>query len=253
MVSISQAVDLGPIGTLVLACAIVFVAYYIKGLSGFGTAMILVPTFAVLYDPATGITITTLFDMIAGGMLLVSVWKRIDWKFVIPVLAVFLPGAYLGVYLMKSFPQDILKDVLGAGLIAYIVLLVGNDRLRVPAALGKILGRLLCPVAFVAGFGGGLLGISGPLLVGYLKLLHRKTYFRDQVIAILAFGAVWRFGLYRWNAVAMNVEAGSLGIMLICMAAASWVGSRHHYRVPEMAFNRMVAAMLLVPTVKLFW
>ena len=235
------------------ACLTVFAAYYIKGLSGFGTAAVLVPIFTLLYDPATAIITTTFLDMVAGAFLLISVYRRLDWKFVIPILLVFFPGAYLGVHFMKSIPKDLLTHILGGSLIVFISLLLLDKIIQFPATMTNRIAQLCLPVAFIAGVGGGLLGISGPLLVGYLKLIHEKTYFRDQVVGILAFGAFWRFFLYRSNSLTMNIETSGVVFIIIFMSVAVWVGSRHYLRVKETAFNRIVALVLIIPTIKLFW
>ena len=60
---------------------IILLAYFIKGFSGFGPALVIVPLFTLLYDAPSALLLAAVFDVFAGGILLRSVWKEIDWKF----------------------------------------------------------------------------------------------------------------------------------------------------------------------------
>jgi len=54
----------------------VFLAYFLKGFSGFGPALILIPMLSVTIDPETAITAAAFFDAIAGIILFIHVRKK---------------------------------------------------------------------------------------------------------------------------------------------------------------------------------
>ena len=76
----------------------VFAAYFIKGFSGFGPALLIIPTFTLLYDPYLALSYSGIFDFIAGISLIGTVYKSINWKIVLPITFFLLLGAYLGIF-----------------------------------------------------------------------------------------------------------------------------------------------------------
>ena len=67
---------------------IILAAYFIKGFSGFGPALIIVPFFTILYDAPSALVLAVIFDMFAGAFLMYSVRKEIDWRFVLVIFIV---------------------------------------------------------------------------------------------------------------------------------------------------------------------
>ncbi|NOX88086.1 MAG: sulfite exporter TauE/SafE family protein [Calditrichaeota bacterium] len=235
-----------------ITVALVFVAYFVKGFTGFGPALILIPTLSILYNPPGAIFLATFFDLIAGFLLLRSVYRQVDWKLVLPVLALFFPGAYLGARLMTLLPVMILKKILAFALIFFIILILINSfRQHKFLKIGKSL-LLQTVLSFFAGFGGGLVGISGPLLVIYFKLSFPKSYFRAQLIAIFAFGAAWRLFLYHSLGAGPQLSTPKLLLLITVTLLAIWTGAHFHLKVNEQKFDRIVAFILLIPSVFLF-
>ena len=237
---------------LVISLA-VFAAYFIKGFSGFGPALILIPSLTLLINPETAIFASTYFDIIAGIILFISVRKSIDWKFVIPITLLLFIGAYFGANLLKIISTELLTQIIGYGLILFSAILIfqkqnGDDQIK----QSKIKQFVSLPIALIAGFSGGMIGISGPLLVIYMKLNYNKTYFRNQLIAIFTFGAIWRFALYRMHDIAFEMDILLIIMLTVIMLVGLWLGQHLHLKVDEKNFNRIIAFMLLVPAINLF-
>lgn len=236
----------------IIALLAVFVAFFVKGFSGFGPALVLIPSLTLLYDPETAITASALFDLIAGPILFVSVRKRIDWKFVISVVIFLFVGAYFGALLLQSFSTEILKRIIAVGLMVFIIILIlQKKQTDIQVSTNKRMKMLRYPIALISGFSGGLIGISGPLLVVYMKLIYKKIYFRDQLIAIFMLGAGWRLLLYRSYQIKFNLDWITLGLMICFLLIGLWLGKRYHSKVNERKFNRIVALILLIPTINL--
>ncbi|MBN1408646.1 MAG: sulfite exporter TauE/SafE family protein [Calditrichaceae bacterium] len=237
---------------LLLTCLAVFIAYFVKGFSGFGPAMILIPSLTLLYDAETAISASTYFDIIAGIILFISVRKSIDWKFVIPITLLLFIGAYFGAHLLKSIPTQLLEKNIGYGLILFSGILIfqkQND--DEPVIQSKIKRIISLPIALIAGFSGGMIGISGPFLVLFMKLNYKKTYFRTQLIGIFAFGAIWRFSLYRIHNIAFEMDIILIIILTAILLFGLWFGQHLHFKVNEKNFTRIIALILLIPAVNL--
>lgn len=237
---------------LILASIAVFAAYFIKGFSGFGPALILIPSLTLLFDAETAISASTYFDIIGGIILFFSVRKSIDWKFVIPITLLLFVGAYFGAMLLETVSTALLELVIGYGLILFsLILILQKDNADKPVNQSRMKRIISLPIALLAGFSGGMIGISGPLLVIYMKLNYTKTYFRNQLIAIFAFGAVWRFALYQMHHIAFNMEIIWILILTVVMMIGLWIGQHLHVKVNERNFTRIIALILLIPAVSL--
>ena len=235
---------------ILLAGLAVFTAYFIKGFSGFGPALILIPSITLLFNAETAISAATYFDIIGGIILFFTVRKSIDWKFVIPITILLYIGAYFGANLLKTISTQLLEKIIGYGLIIFSAILItlkqnGDDEIK----QSKTKRLLSLPIAFIGGFSGGMIGISGPLLAIYMKLNYKKTYFRNQLIAIFMFGAIWRFSLYRMHDIAFDMDLWLLIILTIVMLIGLWFGQHFHFKVNEKTFTRIIALILLIPAI----
>ncbi len=236
--------------SLILALMSVLVAYFLKGFSGFGPALVLIPALSLLINPGSAISAAALLDILAGLLLFFTVYKKIDWKFVLPVTLLLFAGAYPGAYLLKHISTALLKITIGLGLLLFIALLLLGNRDNNRGTGGKY-EWMKYPIALFSGFTGGLIGITGPVLIIYLKLRHGKTYFRTQLIAIFFFGAVWRFFLYRMNAIPMDIPTNQFIFMALFLVIGLYYGHRRQMHINEKNFNRVVALVLILPALNL--
>jgi uncharacterized membrane protein YfcA len=232
---------------LVLGILVILSAYFVKGFSGFGPALIIVPFFAILYDPPSALVIAALFDFFAGCILVYTVRKEIRWSFVLSVFAVLGIGVVVGSHLLGRIPVEDLKKIIGAVLLifSFIILLQTNGTRRKNIQKYTFLKY---PAAFVSGFLGGLVSMSGPPLIIYMKMMYQKAFFRTQLIAIFLLETAWRYLVFLYHDVPMSIPLQSLIVYFICLLAGLWLGSRLHVKVNEVVFNKIVAIILLVPS-----
>ena len=238
---------------LILAALVVFAAYFLKAFTGFGPAMIMIPFFAILYDPGTAITAATLYDFLAGMILLVSVRKQIQWKFVFSIFASLAFGAIFGSFLLGNVPDYWVKKIIGITIFIFAIVILFQKNGNSEKKKSRKIQTLKYPIGAFGGFLGGFIGISGPPIIIYLKMLYEKSFFRTQLIGIFFFGAGWRFMLYRINDIPFNLEYHEIGIFLVVMLVAAFAGTKLHFKVNETIFNRIVAILLIVPSLNLIW
>lgn len=182
---------------IILAALVVFFAYFLKSFTGFGPALIMVPFFTLLYDPGTAITTAAFYDFIAGFILLITVRKQIQWRFVFSIFAALAIGAILGSLLLGTVPDYWIKKFIGLTIFVFALLILFQKNGNLHLKENKSLQRLKYPIGALGGFLGGFIGITGPPIIIYLKMLYEKSFFRTQLIGIFFFGAGWRFVLYQ--------------------------------------------------------
>lgn len=231
--------------------ALVLIAYFIKGFSGFGPALILIPVIAIFYDPHTALLMSSFLDFIAGPLLLIPVIRRIDWKFVIPVTLLLFLGAYIGVSFLTALSPNILKKIIAVVLLIFITFLVLQKE-RSSLVVNKRFNRLRYPVSLLAGLSGGVTGISGPPLALFLKLTTKKDYFRTQLIAVFTFGSFWRFFWYQQSGLVFSINKSYLVLFVISMLIGLWLGNKFQIKASETTFNRVIALILLIPVLNIW-
>ncbi len=238
---------------LLFALGTIGFAYLIKGFTGFGPALISIPILSIFYPPAQVIYLATFLDIIAGAYLLKEVYRLIDWKFVLTVLLFFLPGAYYGAHLLFHLELTLLKKLLGLAILFFVGLIWLNTLPSFKMKHPKRSLKITISLSFLAGIGGGLFGISGPLLVIYFKLLFKKALFRAQLIAIFFFGALWRLLLY--HQIGLQVQWTTLQLLLFVgfMVFGLFTGKKLQLRVNHQTFDRLVGLVLLLPGLRLLF
>ncbi len=228
----------------------VFIAFFIKGFSGFGTALLLIPLFTMLFGAKAALPTTALFDIIAGFILIISVRHKIFWPFVAKTTAALFLGAFIGVSCLSLIPHFILGKIIGFGLLIFVIVLLLQKKGGNAKEEGKT-SKWQFLVATISGFFGGLIGVSGPILAVYMKVRYNKEFFRTQLIAVFFFGSIWRMILYNIHGFHIAFNIYQIAILIFVLLLGLWVGRHIHLKVNENLFNRIIAVILLVPIVKL--
>jgi len=237
---------------LYLGMLIILIAYFVKGFSGFGPSLIIVPFFALLYDPSSALLLAAVFDFLAGAILLGTVYKRLNWRFVLSVFSALAAGTLLGSFLPGRLPADMLKKIIGAVILIFSLMILLQKKEK-GAYLHIDKTWVKYPAGFLSGFLGGMVSMSGPPLVIYMKMVYEKDFFRTQLIGIFLLGTAWRALLYFWQGIPMRIPPAALFVFFIFLLGGLALGNRIHLQVSELSFNKVIAVILLIPAFGLFF
>jgi uncharacterized membrane protein YfcA len=163
--------------TYIGICLIVFLAGFTQGISGFGSILLSLPLLAIFLDIKTVIPLVALIALCITVILLIQLWKHLDWRTIYPLLVGALPGIPLGVFFLKSLDKDMIQWILGIILISYS--LYGLFFLSTTKGIGKDWSYLF---GFFSGCLGGALSASGPAVIVYTSL---QTWSKDKIKATL--------------------------------------------------------------------
>jgi uncharacterized membrane protein YfcA len=236
---------------LILAAFIVLSAYFLKGFSGFGPALIMIPFLTLLYDPATAIVVTTMLDFLAGVILIIQVRREIKWSFVLPIILMMAIGASFGAYWLGKLPVHTIRQIMGSVIALFaLYILLQRENNYAENARQELLKY---PAGLISGILGGLMSISGPPLVIYMKMFYPKTFFRSQLIVIFLFGAGWRLILYYINNIQVNLNYSVIPVFILVMMIGVFAGNKIHVRVSEVLFSRIIAVIIFVISIKMIF
>ena len=229
-----------------LAFVVTFVAYLVKGFTGFGAGVVMVPVLLLVMDLKLVVFAACVCAVANGIALSIHSWRHVAWRAIAGVLAGLVVGLVVGVEILATLSGHALKMWFGVLVCVFAVKMLWQE-LRVrqddwepwPAWLGPFYGSL-------GGIIMGVYGGGGPAIVVYLvHRLRGKNVFRASCIVLFFIGDVLRLGGYVWERM-MTREALILSCITVPAAlVGGYLGTKVQDRVEASTFRLLVAGLLL--------
>lgn len=159
--------DLSP-DILAAAVAIALAGGFVRGFSGFGLALIVVPAMALVVEPRLIVPVAILLQL-GGAVQLVrpalplADWRSIRWLLVGAALA-----TPIGLLIVKAVPADPMRIGIGAVTLAASLTLGIARNFTISARRGPAVG-----MGILSGLCNGAAGVPGPPVVFYLMARAR--------------------------------------------------------------------------------
>jgi uncharacterized membrane protein YfcA len=228
---------------------IIFVAFFIRSLTGFGSAIVSIPLLALLFDLKFAVPLEALFEVAFSVLLLSRVYKSISKFTLIPLIIGTIIGSLLGTYILYVFPNIYLKKSLGLVIIVFALnLLMGKTVSHVK----PISSRLGVLAGTAGGVFGGLFGISGPAFVIYLTYkLKKKDVLRASLIGLFAIDYSWRICVYATTGL-LTMETLKFSLILTpSLVLGTILGHKSHFLISEKRFIQVTGFILIVSGISL--
>ncbi|MHB1084397.1 MAG: sulfite exporter TauE/SafE family protein [Thiobacillus sp.] len=238
------------VGQVVIAAAILLAAYFIRGITGFGSGLISVPLLALFLPLKFVVPLILLLDFTASIVIGGFNFKRVKWGEVAVLIPFGIVGVILGTNLLVNLPPGPMLIVLSAFVFIFAVrslFYIHGD---------KPISRVWAvPASLTGGTVGALFGTGGPPYVIYLS--HRirdksdlratfsALFFTEGVMRIVSFliaGLLMTATVWVAYAAALPLMLGSL-----------YMGGRVHVGMSQGQMTRLVGVLLLVSSVSLLF
>ena len=228
---------------LVLVPVVVFTAYTVLGLTGFGSTMVSIPILAHFLPLSYLVPLMALIDCVSAASVMrqgrgdVS---KAELKRLVPLMFVcFL----IGLTVLVGVPDRYLRVALGLFAAA-----VGIHGILNPTVRGSISSLWVIPAGLVGGVVAAIFGAGGPIYATYFAgRLKDKGQMRSTMSALIAISAFSRAILYAIGGLVLHA-AVFLGVA-VC-APFAWlglrVGSRIHVSLSQEQMRRAIGAVLLL-------
>lgn len=229
-----------------LIAAATLLAGLVRGLVGFGGALILVPILSLFLGPVTAVPVLNLVDGVATLPLVPDAVRRCRWAEVVPLLvgAVLLLPA--GVWVLRYTDPTVLRHVMS------VVILGIAGCLAAGARYARSPGRAASAgVGALSGLMSGSIGLSGPPIVLFwlggqadarTARANMIAYFALSTIAVIATMA--GNGLFTWPVLRLSI------VLMPIYATGVLLGARGFRHASERAFRLfalgLIAAVALV-------
>ena len=239
----------------VLLPLIAFAAFFLKAVSGFGPALVVVALGSLILPPQLVVAMSALLDAVAGVTLFAMDPETKGRRFWIPPALAIVAGSVIGGVLLSLVDPAIFKTLLGVS-----ILLLGlwfgllRGRGNGEGLSGELPARATGPDVIAAGLGGvmgGFLGISGPPILWHFGRKLGKEPLRAILIPIFLAAAIARVGTYVGTGVINGQVLLAFAVALPGLIAGILAGNRAFVRISEQAFGRIIGAILFLVGVRL--
>jgi uncharacterized protein len=182
----------------VLVPAVLFLATFIRSAFGFGEALIAVPLLAFVVPVEVAAPVAVLASITVSVIAMVQDWRQVHVRSAGWLVLSTLPGLPLGLLLLKTVAEPIVKGILAVVIITLSMYsLLGRKQLELKDdSLAWFFG-------FSAGVLGGAYGMNGPPLVIYGSLRRwTPKHFRATLqgyflpASLLGMCGYWLAGLW---------------------------------------------------------
>lgn len=135
----------------------------VRGVTGFGGALVMTPPLALLLGPRLAVPVVLLLECIAAAPMLRQTWRLVTWRMLGPLLAAACVTVPLGGHVLVSADPQVLRRAIAAIVIVFCVLLLrgwrysGRQRPATSLGLGALSGAML-----------GATSIGAPPVILYL-------------------------------------------------------------------------------------
>ncbi|HYF56306.1 MAG TPA: sulfite exporter TauE/SafE family protein [Salinarimonas sp.] len=219
--------------------AITALAGFVRGFTGFGAGMIMIPAIGATYDPVTAIILLFIVDAGATTPMLLPHFRNCRWAEVGPVALAASAAFPLGLAFLLSTDPVIVRWMLSLFVLAVTVLLAAGWRYRGEPGIGRSL-------AVGGGMGAlsGAIGLGGPLIVLFwLGGPERAARVRSNIFAFFGLFSVVSFLGFWWNGLFTPARTLAGLALLPLYAGLVLVGSRLFDRSSDETYRRAALAL----------
>lgn len=233
-------IDAISIYELIYMGLVLFAAYTIKGIAGFGSGLLAVPLLALVAPLTLVVPLLGLVSYTGTVIQAFQLRKHVVWRDCLLVLPFSIIGVIIALWLLKEVDLFWLNKGLAIFIVAYSLHTLRPEKKAIKHHFWAI------PAGFLAGLVGALFGTGGPFYVTYLKLRQLdKTAFKATIVFIFLFDGAIRItgysvsGFYASNSIIIALLA--LPVLFLGL----YLGHRIHLDMSKQRFNQIISLILL--------
>lgn len=232
--------SLQSVETALFSCVVLFVAYLVRGISGFGSGLIAIPLLTLVHPLTTVVPLVVILDFLGSASQGLKNRKSIQWQELWPLLAFTLAGCLVALFLFKSVDAEQLTRVMAVFIICFAVYQI----LPLPELHGSRLWAV--PAGFLGGLVGTMFGTGGPFYMMYLtvrgldktevRASFASYFFIDGTMRIAGFLMIGLISLLQLITLMWWLPAAALGL---------FIGGKVHTSISPKTFKYFISLVLV--------
>ena len=167
------------IGNFIFFCAVILLASFVRGFSGFGFSASSISLLSFILPPVEIVPIILLLEVIASFFMIPSIWGKINWKFVVYLLFGVALGTPIGVKLLSILKPKLMHMIISITVIFFAVLLLKGYKNK---NLNHNLSKFFVGTVITANGFGTLAGL--PIALYFLVIAVEPAVIRASIAAL---------------------------------------------------------------------
>lgn len=234
---------------LIFAPLIVFAAFVVFGVTGFGSTLMAVPLLAHLFPLKFVVPFFVILDCVGAfnmGLRLRADLMRRETLLLLPFLAA---GILAGVWMLVRVSPELLLGGLGVFVVIFGVSYVAKSGKGMP--LPYWIGA---PIGLFGGTTSAMFGIGGPIYVFFLAGRGATpTQIRATMPVIFMFTTVARIVLFIFAGLYSPAALVAAAALLPVMALGVWAGHHLHLNLSQETVIRVMGVLLMLSGISLIY
>lgn len=234
---------------VVVVAVAALAAGVMRGFSGFGSALVVVPVMAAVFGPRLAVPAALVIQLLTSAQLVPEALRDCEWGRVVPLSVAGCLAIPVGAWILATEDPGMLRKGIAVLIIVFAVMLLRGWRYT---------GRVNAWIMGAAGAAGGLVtgavSIGGPPVVAFL-MAGPFTAAQNRAAIILYFLFVqivavamyWIGGLFEWETVGICLIVGPTLVL------GTLLGQRLFRRASERLFRRVALVFLIAIGVATFF
>jgi uncharacterized membrane protein YfcA len=221
--------------TTILVLAVLFFATFVRSALGFGEALVAVPLLALTLPVQVAAPLAVLVSITVAVIVVIQDWRNIHIGSAGWLVLSTLFGIPLGLLLLKTVPESIVKAILGVFIIAFALYSLAGRKPQLHS------DRLAPLFGFTAGILGGAYGMNGPPLVVYGVLRRwQPAQFRATLQGYFLIASIVGMAGYAFTGLWTRTVSGYFLLSLPLALIATFLGHAIHKRLSSSRFLILV-------------
>ena len=227
------------------ALAVAALSGFVRGFSGFGSALIYIPLIAAIYEPRIAAPTLLLIDLAGSVPFTIRELKRCNWREVGPVTTAAALAVPLGTMALIFIDPIVLRWFIAVLVLGLLAVLASGWRYHGKPTLPVSIG-----VGLFAGFGSGAVQIAGPaVIIFWLGGASNAVTVRANLMVFFMLMGFITGAAYSTQGI-ITADILALSVLLgIPFALAMWAGARWFHGASESAYRRVAYAIIVAAAI----
>lgn len=234
---------------MTLVMCILMSAYFIRGITGFGSALISVPLLALSQPLQFAIPLVLALDFTASLALGSTNFGKANWSEIKILLPAGMVGACIGAFALLTLPTQ--PVLIGLGVFVVVVGFRNVFGLQPEKRLSR---AWAIPAGLAGGGAGALFGAGSPPYIIYLtRRLQDKSEVRATFSWLIAIDGGFRLALFLFAGLLLEPKLQAAYLLgLLPMGVGLYIGNKVHADMTREGMLRVVGTLLMLSGLMLF-
>ncbi|CAN0460101.1 unnamed protein product, partial [Discosporangium mesarthrocarpum] len=233
--------DISIIETAAIA-AVAFFAGVMRGFSGFGSALMIVPVASAFLGPQIAVPVVTAVHVVTSIQLLPRALHDVEWARVAPLSLAGCVTIPIGVWVLATEDPEVIRKGISVLIIVFAFMMMRGWRYT-----GRVNGWIMGAVGLFGGFITGAASVGGPPVVTFLMAgQFNAAQNRAAIILYFLFVQTIAMGMYWIGGLLVAQILGACLLIMPTLMTGMWIGQNLFAKASEAGFRRVALIFLMV-------